>query len=249
MTQTGTANDLGDRIQAVALYDRATGLPGGGGGTSGGTSNAASPTYTEGATEQPISLDLHGAQRVLNMAADGTVLDTSSPAPVVGAAAHDAAISGAPVRLGARAVTTDYAAVAAGDVADLKTTLVGALVTKSNATPEAEWSYAAASGGISNTTAAVTIKAAAAAGVRNYITGLQLSSDALGAATEIAIRDGAGGAVLWRSKISTAGLPGGEAITFATPLKGSPATLLEVVTLTASVTGAVYVNAQGFMAP
>ena len=107
-----------------------------------------------------------------------------------------------------------------------------------------QWSYAAAASGISNTTTAVTI-AAAAAGVRNMINSLQLSADALGSATEVAIRNGAAGAVLWRTKIGTAGLLGGLNINFAQPIKGSVNTLLEVVTLTASITGSVYFNAQG----
>ena len=109
------------------------------------------------------------------------------------------------------------------------------------------WQYAAASGGISNTTTAVTIKAAHAT-LRNYITSIQIAAEALGAATELAIRDGAGGTVLWRTKIGTGGITAGEAIVFPVPLKGTAATLLEVVTLTASVTGAVYVNCQGFVA-
>lgn len=109
------------------------------------------------------------------------------------------------------------------------------------------WQYAAAAAGISNTTTAVPIKAADAT-LRNYITSLQISSDALGAATEVAIRDGAGGTVLWRTKVGTAGITGGESIVFPSPIRGTAATLLEVVTLTASITGAVYVNAQGFVA-
>lgn len=108
------------------------------------------------------------------------------------------------------------------------------------------WGYAAASGGISNTTTAVTIKAAAGASVRNYLKSLQISSDALGTATEIAIRDGAGGTVLWREKIGTAGYVNGRTVNFDPPLKGTANTLLEVVTLTASGTGAVFVNAQGY---
>jgi hypothetical protein len=111
------------------------------------------------------------------------------------------------------------------------------------------WQYAAATTGIVNTTTAVTIKAAAGAGNRNYISSIQLSSDALGAATEVAVRDGAGGTVLWRSKIATTGLLGGQSIPLASPIKGSANTLLEVVTLTASVTGGVFFNAQGFVAP
>jgi hypothetical protein len=109
------------------------------------------------------------------------------------------------------------------------------------------WSYAAANLGIVNTTTAVTVKTAAGAGLRNYITGMQLMAEALGAATEFAIRDGAAGTVLFRQKIGTGGLVGGLNITFTTPLRGTANTLLEVVTLTASVTGAVYVNLQGFV--
>jgi hypothetical protein len=111
-------------------------------------------------------------------------------------------------------------------------------------TQNGRWSYAAANLGLVNTTTAVTIKAAAGAGVRNVITNLQLSSGPLGAATEVVIRDGAAGTVLWRGwKPSTASV---TAINFDTPIRGSANTLLEVATLTATVTGGVYVNAQGY---
>jgi len=106
-----------------------------------------------------------------------------------------------------------------------------------------QWSYAAASGGISNTTTAVTIKAAVAS-VRNCITSIQVSNGTLGAATEVAIRDGAAGTVLWRGFCGTAANQ--ETFVFPAPLVGSVNTLLEVVTLTATVTGGVYVNVQGF---
>lgn len=114
--------------------------------------------------------------------------------------------------------------------------------------PVTNWSYAAAASGIVNTTTAVTIKTATT-GLRNYLSGLDLTAEALGAATELAIRDGAGGTVLWRIKIGTGGLTGGYQVAFDPPLAGTAATLLEVVTLTASVTGAVYVNARGFTGP
>ncbi len=112
-----------------------------------------------------------------------------------------------------------------------------------------DWSYVPAVAGISNTTTAVTIKAAGGTNVINYITAIQVSTTAaLGAATVLAIRDGAGGTVLWRLSIPTTINPAGWSFTFPTPLRGSANTLLEVVTLTASVTGAVYVNAQGYTA-
>ena len=116
------------------------------------------------------------------------------------------------------------------------------------AEPGSRWNYAAAAAGILNTTTAVTFKAAAGAGLRNYVTSIDIMAEVLGAATELAIRDGAAGTVLWRTKIGTGGLTSGRSITFPAPLKGTANTLLEVVTLTASVTGAVYFNATGFVA-
>jgi hypothetical protein len=103
--------------------------------------------------------------------------------------------------------------------------------------------FAAASGGIVNTTTAVTLMPAVA-NFFNCIASLQVSHDLLGAVTEIAIRDGAGGTVIWRAKLQT---PASELGTynFDVPLTSSKGNLLEVVTLTA-VTGGVYVNAQGF---
>ncbi|MCA3171377.1 MAG: hypothetical protein ING20_11615 [Burkholderiales bacterium] len=129
-----------------------------------------------------------------------------------------------------------------------RVTAGGATVSKPYSIPENDWVYAAASAGILNTTVAVTIKTAGGAGQRNYITSLQVMAEALGTATELAIRDGAAGTVIWRTKIPTGGLPT-TTFNFATPLKGTANTLLEVVTLTASTTGAVYVNAQGYVAP
>ena len=115
--------------------------------------------------------------------------------------------------------------------------------------PGASWSYAAAASGILNTTVAVTIKAAAGAGLSNYIRAFTLNAEALAAASEFVIRNGAAGTVLWRQKIGTAGLLSGFSVEFSTPLKSSQNTLLEIATLTASVTGAVYFNAQGYVAP
>lgn len=110
------------------------------------------------------------------------------------------------------------------------------------------WSYAAAASGLTNTTTAVTIKTAAGAGIRNCITSLQILHPALGAASEVAIRDGAGGTVLWRGIASTAAAQ--QSVTpFPVPICGTANTLLEAVTLTATVTGGVYVNVQGFTRP
>lgn len=163
-------------------------------------------------------------------------------------AAHtsgDVGVLGLGVRNDANATQTS----ADGDYAAEARSSTGQTIIKPYSADGADWAYAAAASGIANTTTAVTVKAAAAAGIKNYITGVQLSSDPLGAATEFAIRDGAGGAVLWRIKIGTAGIVNPINILFANPLKGTAATLLEVVTLTASITGAVYANLQGYTGP
>lgn len=113
-----------------------------------------------------------------------------------------------------------------------------------NGAHSAGWSYAPAAAGIVNTTTAVTIKAAAGAGTRNFVSSLQVQTATLGAATLLAVRDGAAGTVLWQTQLQTTAMPL-TTVNFDPPLKGSTNTLLEIVTLTA-VTGGVFVNAQGF---
>lgn len=110
--------------------------------------------------------------------------------------------------------------------------------------PESFWTFAPAANGIVNSAAAVPIKAAPGTSMRNYISALQVSWATLGAITELAIRDGAGGTVLWRMTLPT--VAGSIIVPLPVPIPGSLGTLLEVVTLTA-VTGGVYVNAQGFV--
>lgn len=165
-----------------------------------------------------------------------------------GAAAEDAATTSNPLIVGGVVRTAaSPTTLIAGDAARITMTSGAAVVSYPYAVPEISWSYPAAAGGILNSAVAVTIKAAAAAGIRNYITSVQVQAEALTNATELAIRDGAAGTVLWRMKIPTTGQPLVN-IDFPTPLRGTAATLLEVITLTASGAGAVYFNAQGFTA-
>lgn len=117
-----------------------------------------------------------------------------------------------------------------------------ALVTQ-NYSEFNNWTFAPAIGGIVNTTTAVTIKAAAGAGVKNVVNSCQIASDTLSGATELALRDGASGTVIWRTRLQVGPLPPTN-IVFQSPLIGTANTLVEVVTLTA-VTGGVYINCQG----
>lgn len=108
------------------------------------------------------------------------------------------------------------------------------------------WSYAAPEGGLENTTVAATLKGAAGAGLSNYINWLEFSTDMdITNATELVIRNGAGGPVLWRTQIGVDGLITGRVIHFNGSVRSSPNTLLEIATLTATGSGAFYINAGG----
>lgn len=199
------------------------------------------PTDPFGANADAASATGSISAKLRFIAATG--IPVTGTVTVGGVAAHDAAISGNPIRLAGRALTADYTAVAAGDTADLITTLTGKLVTIPYANPNQSWSYAAASGGITNTTG-VTAKAAAGAGVRNYITHVSVINGHATVDTDVQIRDGASGTVLWRGFAKAAG--GGVSESFDPPLRGTANTLVEVANGTTG--SATYFNMQGFTA-
>lgn len=167
-----------------------------------------------------------------------------------GQTAHSSASTGSPVRVGGRVVETTAATqdqtLVAGDAANLPISTGNQLIQKPYATADVDWHYVAAASGIVSTTTAVTIKTASGiAGIRNYITSIDISAIGAGTATELCIRDGAAGPVLWRIQIPAAGISNPFTIRFPTPLRGTANTLLEVVTLTSSATP-VYFNAHGY---
>ena len=114
----------------------------------------------------------------------------------------------------------------------------GGQIIKPFASGSKDWRYAAAAGGIVNT-AAVAIKAAAGAGVRNALTAIQISNAHASAATEVTVSDGA--TVIWRNHLA-AGTR--MSVDFPTPLLGTANTALNVACVTTGA--AVYINAQGY---
>jgi hypothetical protein len=118
-----------------------------------------------------------------------------------------------------------------------------------NQHPTTSWLYTSGATNICvNTTTAVTIKAADAS-LRNYVDSIQVSHPALGASTILAIRDGAGGTVLWAMQlILTTPLQGFSVRLPPGLIKSTAATLLEIVTLTATVSNGVCVSVQGHVA-
>ena len=139
--------------------------------------------------------------------------------------------------------STAPTAVTSGAAVRALATLLGKQVTYPLALPGNTWSYAAASGGITNTTG-VTVKAAAGASTRNYIRSVSVINGHATVSTDVQIRDGASGTVLWRGFAQAAG--GGCAQVFDPPLRGTANTLVEVACGTTGT--ATYVNLQGFVA-
>ena len=65
--------------------------------------------------------------------------------------------------------------------------------------------------------------------------------------TEFSIRDGAGGTVLWRTRLPALAVGGHIVVDLLCPLKSTANTLLEVICATTS--SETFFNAQGFVAP
>lgn len=162
---------------------------------------------------------------------------------------HDAALTVASTAGPAtvcRAIDSAVAAVSAGDDAVLAVaTLTGKPISMPYAPPGATWQYAAAAGGLV-TTGGVTAKAAGAAGVRNYVTSIQVINSHPTISTEVAVKDGAAGTVIHRGWAQAGG--GGYACRFDPPLRGTAATLIEIAEVTATASTGVLVNVQGFQA-
>ena len=158
--------------------------------------------------------------------------------------AHGAAATGATgvSMQGLEGRSADPTAVDANDAVRALATLLGKQINQPYALPGETWTYAAASGGITNTTG-VTAKAAAGAGVRNYISRVQVINGGT-TATDVQIRDGAEGTVLWRGWAEENG--GGVSAVFDPPLRGTADTLVEVACGTTG--SATYFNLQGYEA-
>ena len=102
------------------------------------------------------------------------------------------------------------------------------------------WSYAAASGGITDT-ADVSLAAAAGVGKSNYLTSLQVQNVSI-TPTELVVKSGAS-TVLWRGRIGTSMLVPAQ-IDFGRPLISANNEALTVACITTSTQ--TYVNAQGY---
>jgi hypothetical protein len=166
-----------------------------GGGSSVTTHNASGSWFVPG-TGGPMRLLLSTAttggtttirvrgmmQMPFSLANSVTVSGTVASSG--GGAAHDAAVSGNPVRIAGRALSAPYTTVASGDTADLVTTLSGALITKPYGIPERDFG---SGDSITNITTAVQIQPATAS-FQNFIKGFSIAHEALGTSGDFLIR-------------------------------------------------------------
>jgi hypothetical protein len=184
-----------------------------------------------------------GDYSTLNVDANGKlwVNATVSSASTAGDVAHDAADSGNPVKIGARARSSEIAAVSNNDRSDLLTDLVGKLIVLPYANPE-NFVSGAITSAMTGTTSTSLI-AAPASGLRNYITQITVSCAHATQGTDIIIQDGSGGTTLY--VIPAAALYGGAAITFPTPLR-QPTTATAIYCANVTTGSSTKVSASGY---
>lgn len=211
------------------------------------TANAGSGTFATNVTQ------LGGVSIAVNTgtSSNGTprvVLATDQPTntnpfSVQGAGAHGASISGNPVRAGLRGISSDITAVTGGQTTDWVATVDGKAVNMPYAIQGSRWKYVAAANGLV-TTSGVTAKAAGGAGIRNCVVSGQVINENGTTSTEVELRDGASGTVMWRGWAQAGG--GGAAFQFPVPVCGTANTLVEVAENTATATNGVIFNLQGY---
>jgi len=105
------------------------------------------------------------------------------------------------------------------------------------------WSYAAASGGIVDTTD-VTLAAAPGNLLANYLSAMQITNKDASVGTEVVVKSGA--TILWRGWAPAVSVGGTVNIVFPRPLVAANNTALKAACITTSAE--CYINAQGFVA-
>lgn len=168
-------------------------------------------------------------------------VDVTSAIITGGAVAHDAADSGDPIKIGARAISAEIAAVANNDRVDLLTDLVGKLIILPYANPE-NFVSGAITTAMTGTTSTSLI-AAPAAGLRNYITTIIVSNAHATVGTDIIIQDGSGGTTLMT--IPAAAVYGGAVINLPVPLR-QPTTATALYCANVTTGASTKVSAVGY---
>ncbi len=190
----------------------------------------------------PTGTDLVGAAGTAS-AAVVTVqgIASGTAQSVAGDVAHDSADSGNPVKIGAKAVSAEPAAVTANDRVNLYADLTGKLVVLPYANPE-NFVSGAITTAMTGTTSTSLI-AAPASGLRNYITQITVSNSHATIGTDVVIQDGSGGTTLYT--IPAGPIYGGAVLTFPTPLR-QPTTATAIYVANVTTGSSIKVSASGY---
>lgn len=172
-------------------------------------------------------------------------VNAGGAAEVQGDVAHGASVGGNPVLQGYEGRSTDGTAVTSGQVVRPMATVLGKQINLPYCIPGQAWKYVGAAGGLV-TTGAITIKAAAGAGIVNYITSILLVNSHQTIGTEVVINDGAAGTAIFRTWCQFAG--GGCLMKCDPPLASTANTLLEIKEITATGTAGVVAEIIGYSA-
>jgi hypothetical protein len=207
-----------------------------------GTEDAAAP-----AGVAQIGGRYDSSARTLETGDIGAIALNASGQPLVEIAAggiagavHDAAVASEGIQQMLDARSADPTAVTTADAVRALATQLGKQVFLPYAIPASTWSYASAAA--VTDTADDEAKAAGAAGVRHYITGIQVFNGHDTTGTEVVIKDGS--TVIWRGWAEQTG--GGASAKFDPPLRGTAATAVNVANIANS--SSTYFNLQGFSA-
>ena len=182
------------------------------------TINSVAPAFgtgVRGATVQRVTIATDDVVPVTGTFFQGTQPVSIATNTPVGNVAHDGVDSGAPIKVGGRAINAEITAVANNDRSDFVTDLAGKQIVLPYANPE-NFVSGAITTAMTGTTS-TSLMAAPAAGLRNYITAIIVSNAHATVGTDVIIQDGSGGTTLMT--IPAASVYGGAVITLPTPLR------------------------------
>lgn len=205
------------------------------------TVNGVAPAFgtgARGATVQRVTIATDDSVPVTNAGTFAVQLATNTP---VGNIAHDSADSGAPIKFGGRARTTEIAAVATDDRVDAIFDKVGKQVTLPYALPE-NFVSGAITSAMTGTTSTSLI-AAPGGSLRNYLTTIVVSNAHATVGTDVAIQDGNGGTTIMT--IPAAAVYGGAVITLPIPLR-QPTTATAIYCANVTTGASTKVSAVGY---
>lgn len=141
--------------------------------------------FSKATWSNPFATVIQSNAANLNVTATGTLTAVTTLAN--GQTAHSTASTGSPLRIGGRVMpTTPDLTLAVGDASDLGMTLDQQGVVKMFAPSEYDYTF---NGAFTNSTTANVFKAAAGASIRNYVSEISVTSDALATATEVWVED------------------------------------------------------------